>query len=138
MSQKKGKQRVTLLHLTWDHPDIEWTFTTGGGPGGQNQNKVATKVRVKHKPSGAVAQDNTTRHQRQNRVNAWKKMASSKEFQTWARREAARLSGKLDGIEEAVEAEMKKIKVERKENGKWVEWEDDGLVGSRGTEESAE
>src|SRR3989344_5595050 len=32
--------------------DLQWQFTTGGGHGGQNVNKVATAVRLTHKPSG--------------------------------------------------------------------------------------
>lgn len=118
------KEKVTLIHLKWDSPDIEWSFTTGGGPGGQNQNKRATKVRCTHTPSGATGVDASTRHQHTNRVRAWKKMAESSRFQSWARVEAARRAGRLDDIDSVVEAEMKKIRVEKRVNGKWIEWKD--------------
>lgn len=53
-------------------------------------------------------------------------MAESTRFQNWARIEAARRQGRLVDIDEAVEAELKKIKVERRgEDGKWQEWTDD-------------
>ncbi len=102
--------------------DCDWQTLRGTGPGGQKRNKTESKVRCVHRASGAIGESDQTRSQHQNRVIAFRKMAESKEFQTWHRIECARLMGDKITVEETVTKMMRPqhLKVEGKVDGKWT------------------
>jgi peptide chain release factor 1 len=68
--------------------DLDWKFTTGGGHGGQNVNKVATAVLLTHRPSGIVINCRQERYQQQNREIALELLRS----RLWEQEEEKRLS----------------------------------------------
>lgn len=61
-------QRMAALGIL--ETDLEETFVRSGGHGGQNVNKVATCVMLRHRPSGLQVKCQTSRQQGQNRLLA--------------------------------------------------------------------
>lgn len=71
--------RRRILSVTIADCDVQ-TFKSGG-PGGQNQNKRDTGVRIVHRASGARGEARDERSQWQNKKLAWKRMYESPAFQ---------------------------------------------------------
>ena len=112
MSDKK-------LVLSVSIHDCEVQTFRAGGPGGQNQNKRDTGVRVIHHPSNARGESREERSQMQNKRTAFIRMVDTKEFKLWIKK----ATGQDAVVEAAVERAMAphNIKTEVKQNGKWVE-----------------
>ncbi|MDQ6984881.1 MAG: peptide chain release factor 2 [Candidatus Dojkabacteria bacterium] len=58
------------IDIELDESELDFTAMRSGGPGGQNVNKVASKVRIVHKPTGIVVESSAHRTQHQNRETA--------------------------------------------------------------------
>ena len=112
------KPKTLLFSVT--RKDCDWKYTKGSGPGGQKKNKTSSACLCIHRESGARGYSEETRSQTKNRQIAFKKMALTKVFKTWHKIESAKRSGEFIDIEKEVDKEMKKIKVEIRENGIWV------------------
>lgn len=108
--------------------DCDWSYTRGTGKGGQKKNKTSSAVHCTHRPSGAHGYSEATRSQLDNRRDAFRKMAESKEFQSWHKLETAKRMGQLTNIEETVTREMRNVKVEIKNDGKWTAVDKDAIL----------
>lgn len=81
---------VTDRHLVFSVTlaDCEVQTFAAGGPGGQNQNKRHTGVRIIHHPSGARGESREHRTQLDNKKAAFRRMADSSLFKTWVARQS--------------------------------------------------
>jgi protein subunit release factor B len=107
--------------------DCEVQTFRAGGPGGQNQNKRDTGVRILHHPSGARGESREHRSQHQNKRAAMIRLSETPQFRYWVKEQLRQ----GPTVEERVEAEMadEKIRTEVKQDGKWTEVDKDDLVG---------
>ena len=68
--------------------DLEETFSRSSGPGGQNVNKVATAVTLRHRPSGISVTVQDSRSQAMNRKLARQRLLDAIEDRQRAMRRA--------------------------------------------------
>ena len=68
--EKQAALEQQMRRLNVDERDLDEQFTRSRGPGGQNVNKVATCVVLRHRPSGLVVRCQRERSQALNRFLA--------------------------------------------------------------------
>jgi protein subunit release factor B len=90
--------------------DCDMSFFVAGGPGGQHRNKVATGVRLVHRPSGSVVTATERRSQAANREAAFARMAER--LRAASHRQAPRIATRPGA---AAVARRRKLKQRRSE-----------------------
>ena len=63
------------MKTDFDPSELEFEFFRGSGPGGQHRNTTDSGVRVRHLPTGLIAQATESRSQVRNRETAIKRLA---------------------------------------------------------------
>ena len=101
----KNSVAERLLKLGVRDVDLEESFARSGGPGGQNVNKVATAVTLRHRPSGVSVTVQDSRSQAINRKLARERLLDAIEHrQRAARRAQIIVSYPLSTIRRAIGA----------------------------------
>lgn len=110
------KNKELLFSIT--KKDLEITWFSGKGAGGQHRNKHQNCCRIKHPDSGVIVTGQEERSRDKNLKNAFKRLIENKDFKKWLRVRIAKETGELDLTEQKinniVEEQMKEenLKIE--------------------------
>ena len=117
-------EKELLYSLT--KKDFKMQTFRSGGPGGQNQNKRNSGVRIIHSDSGAVGESREHKSQFQNKRAALKRLVEHSKFKIWNNKKCHEImTGKtLDQIVQEM-MDDKNLKFEVKnEKGRWEQWKE--------------
>lgn len=113
-------KRELLFSVT--KKDLDITFFSGTGAGGQHRNKHQNCVRMYHPDSDVRTTGQSNRERGANLREAFNSLVSHPKFKVWHSRKTMEMLSN-ETIEEKVAKAMEpqNIRVEGKSDGKWVE-----------------
>lgn len=91
--------------------DLEISYFSGSGGGGQHRNKHKNCVRIRHVESGVMTTGQDTKHRDQNLKDAFRKLCNHPMFKNWIRWQANHIEKKKT-IDQIVEEQMQDVKIE--------------------------
>lgn len=99
---------MTLIHsISKSQGDFIVQPYKGSGKGGQKRNKTMSACRITHPASGTVSECEEERSFAQNKKKAFLRLIEKESFKRWHKIEIAKAMGAFDGINEAVDREIK-------------------------------
>ena len=103
--------------------DLNITYFSGKGGGGQHRNRHKNCVRINHKDSGVMVTGQSHKSKRQNEREALQNLIKHPKFKVWHAKKCDEIINKPKSIKELVEEEMNPINLKEEvwKDGKWVE-----------------
>jgi len=101
---KKRDPKDLLVRVTKKDLDITWY--SGSGAGGQHRNKHPNCCRIQHKDSGTMVTAGEQRSREQNLRSAFRRLCEHNTFKTWLKIESSRAMQDKQEIERKIRAEV--------------------------------
>ena len=102
--------------------DLDITYFSGTGAGGQHRNRHMNCVRIKHPDSNVIVTGQSSRDKNTNLRSAFNNLVNHPDFKKWHKIKTAEMMGRLTDIEKEVDKALspENLKIEHFENNKWV------------------
>jgi protein subunit release factor A len=107
-----NNKKEPILSIT--KKDLEITYFSGTGKGGQHRNKHQNCVRIRHPKTGVIVTGTSSRSKTDNQKEALRNLSNHPEFLKWLKIESASLLNDKRTIEERVDEMMQEnnLKIE--------------------------